>query len=120
MKRRQVASVVPSPNGKQVAWIETRAIMLPELSAFQGILYVGDVDGKNSRRMTFGKYHASNPAWSPDGRWIAYTSTGADLKTQLNVMRSDGGEQSYTLNNIVYETGVDTLRIMHSIYKRQI
>ena len=33
-----------------------------------------DADGKNVRRLTYDGTYNTHPAWSPDGRWIAYES----------------------------------------------
>ena len=37
-------------------------------------IYIGDYDGENQRRVTVNRSLAINPAWSADGRSIAYTS----------------------------------------------
>ncbi len=51
-------------------------------------------DGSENRALTFGKETQSHPRWSPDGKWIAFTSSRADENEndQLWVMSSSGGE----------------------------
>ena len=91
MKGRTIGVVAPSPDGKRVAWSESRAVMTVDLSVYQSILFCANTDGSDRRRMTFGRSSAANPRWSPDGKWIAFTHTVVEEKTQLAVMRGDGG-----------------------------
>ncbi len=37
-------------------------------------LYVFEVASKKLEQLTSGPYNESNPAWSPDGRWVAFVS----------------------------------------------
>lgn len=47
-----------------------------------------------ARQVTFGERGDSQPAWSPDGRFMSFVSArgGADAKAQIWIMRRDGGE----------------------------
>ncbi|HEV2127167.1 MAG TPA: hypothetical protein VGR22_00935 [Thermomicrobiales bacterium] len=53
-----------------------------------------DADDGNTRQLTSGEWRDGSPRWSPDGRWIAFSSKRGndDAKTQLWVMPTDGGE----------------------------
>ena len=56
----------------------------------RGDIYVMSASGSNVRRLTFSPGVEGAPAWSPDGRWIAYSSYRAG-KSDIWKMRADGG-----------------------------
>lgn len=79
-----------SPDGKQLAFSYVKT------SPNQGDLevYLIDADGKNLTpfAVTDGKLsHEESPAWSADGRWIAYTSTRHGNR-EIYAARADGSE----------------------------
>lgn len=46
-----------------------------------------------ARQITFGERGESQPAWSPDGRFMSFVATrGRDAKAQVWTLRADGGE----------------------------
>jgi len=56
-------------------------------------LYLVPTDGGTARRLTTAPGSDSSPAWSPDGRWIAFVAKrGDDKQSQLYLMPTDGGE----------------------------
>ena len=59
-----------------------------------GKIYVMDTDGGNRRRLTNHDFAEWDPAWSPDGKQIAFTSSGTKNMTggnwQIYVMDADG------------------------------
>ena len=54
-------------------------------------LYLVDIASGQSRKMTSGKYRDASPAWSPDGKTIAFVSTRDDTP-QIYLLPVDGGE----------------------------
>lgn len=53
-------------------------------------IFVSDVDGNNARQLTTGGDN-EDPTWSPDGRYIAFSSTqGPGAGTSINLIREDG------------------------------
>jgi Tol biopolymer transport system component len=60
----------------------------------RGDVYVMGVTGTKVRRLTFsGSSTEGAPAWSPDGRWIAYSSY-RNGRSAIWKMRADGGRKT--------------------------
>jgi dipeptidyl aminopeptidase/acylaminoacyl peptidase len=82
-----------SPDGRRVAyqvWSTDR-----EANEYRGAIHVVAVDGSTEpRRFTSGEKRDGSPRWSPDGRWLAFTSNRGDEKTpaRLYVIPAEGGE----------------------------
>jgi dipeptidyl aminopeptidase/acylaminoacyl peptidase len=79
-----------SPDGAQIAF--TRC------TNYACHVWLMAADGSNQHQLTFRRGRAleeSDQAWSPDGRWIAYRSTGAGGcgTDQLFLIRPDGSER---------------------------
>jgi Tol biopolymer transport system component len=77
-----------SPNGKRIVFVSNRA---PGINIF-----VASANGRHVRQLTHNKRDCFSgncnlsPAWSPDGRHIAYLAVGR-FSSDLEVMRADGG-----------------------------
>jgi len=105
-----------SPNGRRIAFASNRAH--PEV-ACEGShprcdydIYVMNADGSNVRRLTDDPASEREPAWSPDGTRIVFTSTRDEAgvppndvyNAELYVMNADGSNQTRVTN----DPGVDT------------
>lgn len=93
MQVKTVAAVVPSPDGKLVAWTETRALMESEKSEMSTQIMLGSADGSSRFALTGTGRNAIFPKWSPDSRSIYFK-----VKNQLFRIPVDGGEAELLLD----------------------
>jgi dipeptidyl aminopeptidase/acylaminoacyl peptidase len=92
LKVKAVGQPRVSPDGSRVLYTVNEAVMAPDKSEFVTQIWVGNVATKQSMQLTFGEKSSTNPKWSPDGKWIAFTSNRKDNKNQLYRLSMDGGE----------------------------
>jgi dipeptidyl aminopeptidase/acylaminoacyl peptidase len=82
-----------SPDGTRIAYVVTSIDR--EANEYRGAIWVARRDGSEEpRRFTSGERRDGTPRWSPDGRWLAFTSNRGDEKTQpqIYVISAEGGE----------------------------
>lgn len=92
VKTRGVGSPRISPDGKRVVYTVNDAVMAADKSEFVTQIWLASSDGKENYQLTFNEKSSTNPKWSPDGNWIAFTSNRKDNKNNLYVLRVTGGE----------------------------
>ncbi len=91
LKIKNITAVVPSPDASKVLYTVREAIMTDDRSEYINQVWLCNADGTNSIQLTKGDKNSSNPKWSPNGKWIAFTSS-RDSKTNLYMLPVGGGE----------------------------
>lgn len=91
MKVKAVGGVQVSPDGKRVVYTVNEPVMTAEKSEYVTQIWMANADGSGSYQFTFGEKSSSNPQWSPDGTWVAFTSSRSG-KNNVWLIRADGGE----------------------------
>ena len=86
---KSLKDLAVSPNGKSVAFAVTTSD-LPKAKQTTH-LWMMDADGGSLRQLTYGDKSESTPAFSPDGKSIAFVST-RDGSANLYLLPMNGGE----------------------------
>ncbi|HUH12158.1 MAG TPA: amidohydrolase family protein [Longimicrobiales bacterium] len=76
---KQIRDAVPSPDGRRLAFTALDR------------LYVMDWPDGTPRRLSGEEASVYHPAWSPDGRWLAFASWSFDDGGHIHRVRADGG-----------------------------
>ena len=80
----EASSPYPSPDGTRVAYV------VADYTQWTGDVWVADRDGRNAVRLTTAPELDDHPAWSPDGRMIAFRSYRLKRDGDIWVMNADG------------------------------
>lgn len=91
MEFRVVQQTAVSPDGGTVAYVVRVPLIEGEQSEYLSHVWLARADGSEARQFTRGDKSATSPAFSPDGRWLAFSSSRGG-KNQVWVIPVDGGE----------------------------
>jgi dipeptidyl aminopeptidase/acylaminoacyl peptidase len=72
---KRVSAVQVSPDGRLAAYVVAEALMVGEKSEWLSHIQVAHTDGSGAFQLTRGEHSATGPAWSPDGRFLAFVSS---------------------------------------------
>jgi dipeptidyl aminopeptidase/acylaminoacyl peptidase len=84
---KRIGSPAISPDGRRVAYTVRETNW--EENAYETEIWIGD--GSGTRQLTNAKKSSQQPAWSRDGRWLAFLSD-RDSKRQIYRIDVNGGE----------------------------
>ncbi|HWS85555.1 MAG TPA: S9 family peptidase [Pyrinomonadaceae bacterium] len=89
---RAVAAPRVSPDGGRVVYTVSDAVTTPDRSEYVSQIWMATSDGRENVQLTFADKSSTNPKWSPDGNWVAFTSTRKENRNNLYLLRVSGGE----------------------------
>lgn len=103
MRFREVLSTAISPAGGRIAFVVREPVMEGETSEYREQVWLARADGSDVRQLTWREESSTSPAFSPDGRTLAFLSKMAGgggnggndddgPKNQVWAMPLDGGE----------------------------
>ncbi len=112
---REVRDPQCSPEGKSVAYVVSTIDVKEDKSAAH--VWLADIDGTSDRQITFSTEGEGGPRFSPDGRYLSFTSSrpGKAKGSQIWLLNRSGGE-AYQLTEVKgnlegYEWSPDSKRL---------
>lgn len=91
MEFLQIQGMAVSPDGSRIAYVVRTPVLEGEKSEYLSHIWLVNADGSGARQFTRGDRSATSPAFSPDGRWLAFSSSRSG-KSQVWAIPMDGGE----------------------------
>jgi dipeptidyl aminopeptidase/acylaminoacyl peptidase len=88
---KNVSAPVLSADGQHVAYNVSWGIVSEKESEYRSHIWVADTDGNWNRQFTRGDESAGSPAFTPDGKYLSFTS-GREGSSQLYRLPLLGGE----------------------------
>jgi len=91
MQYKTIYSTAMSPDGRRIAYVVRGPVMEGEKSEYLSHVWLVSSDGSSNFQYTQGEKSCSNPLFSPDGNYLAFTSSRSG-ENQVWIMRVLGGE----------------------------
>lgn len=104
-----VGDVQVSPDGRRVAFTVREAVLEDDKSEFLTHIWMANADGSDAFQFTHGEKSCSNPQWSPDSKWLAFTSSRSG-KNNIWLIGTRGGEAEQLTD---VKTGAGSYRWSH-------
>lgn len=92
LKTKTIGSTAISPDGTMVLYTVSNEVMTADRSEYVSQIWLASADGKRNTQLTFADKSSTNPKWSPDGQWIAFTSSRKDNRSNIYLISASGGE----------------------------
>jgi Tol biopolymer transport system component len=92
-----------SPDGKKLVFMRGYTGLRPDgndlIIVGHYAIYTANADGTNAQKLTDDDIQNGSPAWSPDGKKIAYATVNPFGRNDILVMDADGGNKTNITNN---------------------
>jgi dipeptidyl aminopeptidase/acylaminoacyl peptidase len=86
---KRPGAVALSPDGRLIAFTVSEANW--DDNSYESEIFIAPASGGEPVQLTRGKKSSTAPAWSPDGKWLAFASDRTD-KRQIYLISPTGGE----------------------------